>query len=134
MTLLLDTNAAIWALDEVHNLGLRAFADITNPSNRVFVSDIVVLECAIKARIGKLETSLDFRRLDQALQQAGMQQLAFDGWTAQQFLDIPELPWADPFDRAHLALAMAKHMTLVTSDTNILHAGLSGLKVLDARK
>ncbi len=133
-TLLLDTNAAIWALDKFDNLGSIAAADITNPANQVFVSDIVILECVIKYRTGKLQSSLDFRRLDQALLLAGIQQISFDGWTAQQFLDMPELQWADPFDRAHIALALAKHMTLVTSDKNILNCGITGLNVLDARK
>ena len=119
MILLLDTNAFIWALADVDKLGKRAIADISNNNNRVYVSSISILECAIKIRTGKLKFSIDFSQIDGFLEEANIQQIAFDSWAAEHYIKLPELSWSDPFDAAIIAQATAKHMTLVTSDSNI---------------
>jgi PIN domain nuclease of toxin-antitoxin system len=126
--LLLDTNAFIWSLANTDKLGRRALADISNNANQVYVSSISLLECAIKIRTGKLKFSLDFSQVDGVLEEADIQQVAFDVWAA------PELSWSDPFDAAIIAQATAKHMTLVTSDSNILESTIVGLHTLDAEK
>ncbi len=133
MILLLDTNAFIWSLANADKLGKRAFADISNNNNHVYVSSISLLECAIKIRTGKLKFSLDFSQVDVFLEEANIQQIAFDSWAAEHYIKLPELPWADPFDSAIIAQAISKRMTLITSDYNILNAGLEGLQVKDAQ-
>lgn len=134
MTLLLDTNAFIWAISDVSKLGRKASADIANPSNHVYLADITLLECAIKKRTGKLEVDIDFKTINKAVEQAGFGSVSFDAWAAQHFVDLQALPWGDPFDAAHIALAKAKHMTLVTADINVLNVGIEGLRTMDARK
>lgn len=134
MILLLDTNAFIWALADVDKLGKRAIADISNNNNRVYVSSISILECAIKIRTGKLKFSIDFSQIDDFLEEANIQQIAFDSWAAEHYIKLPELSWSDPFDAAIIAQATAKHMTLVTSDSNILESTIVGLRTLDSQK
>ncbi len=134
MILLLDTNAFIWSLANVNKLGRRALADISNNKNQVYVSNISLLECAIKIRTGKLKFSVDFAQVDVFLEEANIRQLAFDSWAAEHYIKLPELSWSDPFDAAIIAQARAKHMTLVTSDSKILESTIAGLRTLDSQK
>ena len=134
MILLLDTNAFIWSLANIDKLGKRATADISNNANQVYISDISLLECAIKIRTGKLKLAIDFSKVDAFLVQANIQQIPFDAWTAEKYIKLPKLPWTDPFDIAIIAQAIAKHMTLVTSDHHILESAITGLRTLDAQK
>jgi PIN domain nuclease of toxin-antitoxin system len=134
MVLLLDTNAFIWTLANVDKLGKRAFADISSSVNKVCVSNVSLLECAIKIRTGKLKFDLDFSAVDEFLEQANIQQISFDAWAASQYIELPNLPWTDPFDAAIISQAITKHMILVTSDQNILEINISGLRTLDAQK
>ncbi len=134
MNLLLDTNAFIWALSDVSMLGKRTRQDIANPSNKVSVSDIAILECAIKQRTGKLILDISFDAIDQALIVANIQQISFNAWAAQKFVNLPHMKWADPFDLALIALALAKHLTIVTSDSNMLTVAIPELRVIDTRK
>ena len=132
MILLLDTNALIWALTDPDKLGRRALADISNNKNQVYVSDISLLECAIKIRTGKLKLSIRFSEIDNYLNEANITQTSFNNWAGDHLINLPKLSWSDPFDVAIIAQAISKHMTLITSDQNILNSKLVGLKVIDA--
>ena len=134
MILLLDTNAFIWSLANTDKLGKRALADISNNANQVYISSVSLLECAIKIRTGKLKFSIDFSQVDDLLEDANIQQIAFDAWVAEHYIKLPELSWTDPFDAALIAQAVVKHMALVTSDSNILKSTIVGLCILDAQK
>jgi PIN domain nuclease of toxin-antitoxin system len=134
MTLLLDTNALIWSLANIDKLGPRAVRDISSSANQVYVSNISLLECAIKVRAGKLEITIDFSEIDTFLNKANIQLIPFDTWAAALYIKLPTLAWADPFDTAIVAQAVAKHMMLVTSDRHILEASVAGLHSLDAQK
>ncbi len=134
MILLLDTNAFIWSLANVDKLGKRTVTDISNNMNQVYISDVSLLECAIKIRTGRLKLIMDFSTIDASLEQANIQKISFDAWAAEQYIELPKLPWADPFDTAIIAQAIAKHMTLVTSDYHILESTITGLHTLDAQK
>ena len=134
MILLLDTNTFIWSLASTEKLGRRALADISNNKNQVYVSSISLLECAIKIRTGKLKLSLEFSEVDRYLEEANIQQMPFNTWAAEHYLKLPELSWSDPFDMAIIAQAVSKHMTLLTSDSNILKAKVIGLRTADAQK
>jgi PIN domain nuclease of toxin-antitoxin system len=132
MILLLDTNAFIWSMADVSKLGKRSLADIANRSNQVYISNISLLECAIKVRTGKLKLTMDFSVVEAFLEQTNIQQLPFDVWVAERYIKLPQLLWADPFDTAIIAQAIAKRMTLVTSDHHILDSTITGLHTLDA--
>jgi PIN domain nuclease of toxin-antitoxin system len=134
MTLLLDTNALIWSLANADKLGPRAAHDISSSTNQVYISNVSLLECAIKVRTGKLEITMDFSMIDTFLNQANIQLIPFDAWTAAEYVKLPQLSWADPFDTAIIAQAIAKRMTLVTSDHNIIELVTPGLRTFDAKK
>ena len=134
MILLLDTNTFIWSLASTDKLGRRALADISKNKNQVYVSSISLLECAVKIRVGKLKLSLEFSEIDSYLEEANIQQISFNTWAAEHYLKLPELSWSDPFDAAIIAQAVSKHMTLITSDSNILKAKVVGLQTADAQK
>lgn len=133
MILLLDTNAFIWSLALPDRLGRRAIADISDNKNQVYISNVSLLECAIKIRTGKLKLSLDFSRIENYLNESNMQLISFDAWAAEHYINLPKLSWSDPFDGAIIAQAISKRMTLITSDSNILGSNLGGLKAIDAQ-
>ena len=54
MKLLLDTHAAIWALDSPERLGRRGRQLIGDPANEVLISAIIPWEIAIKMNSGKM--------------------------------------------------------------------------------
>jgi PIN domain nuclease of toxin-antitoxin system len=132
MTILLDTNAFIWWVADDKRLGNRARAYIANPTNNVFISNLNLLECSIKVRLGKLK--IDFDAIDQEISESRLLELKFDTLAARQFVAQQSLPQADPFDFAIVAQAISKHMTLITSDYHILGSALEGLQVIDATK
>jgi PIN domain nuclease of toxin-antitoxin system len=53
MKLLLDTNAFIWWVVDDHQLGRKSRTDIANPMNDVYISNVSMFECSIKAKLGK---------------------------------------------------------------------------------
>lgn len=132
MILLLDTSVLIWWINDDKKLGRKTRSAIINPANLVYVSSLTLFECSIKAKTGKLK--IDFGAVDQAISTNELKELRFDTLSARQFIDIPKLPMADPFDAALIAQAISKNMTLVTSDEHILNSRLNGLLLVDARK
>ena len=132
MTILLDTNAFIWWVADDERLGSKARADIANPLNSVYISNLSLLECSIKVRLGKLK--IDFDSVDQEISEGRLLELQFDTLTARQFVIQQSLPQADPFDVAIVAQAVAKHMALITSDHHILQSTITGLHIIDATR
>ena len=130
MIMLLDTNAFIWWLADNKALGKRARADIANPHNQVYVSNLSLFECAIKVRVGKLK--IDFDAIDTEISEGRMGELRFDTLSARQLASQEDLRQSDPFDAAIVAQAVSKHMTLITSDHYILASTVRGLYVQDA--
>ncbi len=132
MILLLDTNAFIWWVSDDTRLGKKARADITNPANDVYISNLSIFECGIKAKLGKLK--IDFDAVDNEISEGRLLELRFDTHAARQLVDQPDVPQSDPFDAAIVAQAVPKHMTVVTSDHKILGSSIPGLRILDAEK
>jgi PIN domain nuclease of toxin-antitoxin system len=132
MIILLDTNSFLWWVADDAHLGAKARADIASPTNSVYVSNLSLFECSIKARLGKLK--VDFDAVDQEISESRLLELRYDTLAARQFVNQQNLPQADPFDVAIVAQAISKHMTLITSDEHILESNLPGLFVLDATK
>ena len=132
MILLLDTNAFIWWVADDKRLGNKARADISNPGNNVFISNLSLLECSIKVRLGKLK--IDFVAVDKEISESRLLELRYDTLAARQFISQQNLPQADPFDVAIVAQAISKRMTLITSDGHILAASIPGLHTIDATK
>lgn len=131
MIILLDTNAFIWWVSDDERLGTKSRGIIANPSNKVYVSNLSILECSIKVRLGKLR--IEFTDVDKEISEGRILELRYDTLAARQFVDQKGMHQADPFDFAITAQAISKRMTLITSDDNILNSGLDGLQVIDAQ-
>lgn len=131
MTILLDTNAFIWWVSDDLRLGVKARSLIANPANKVYISNLSLLECSIKVRLGKL--TIEFDDVDKEISESRILELKYDTLSARQFVSQKSLPQADPFDTAITAQAISKRMTLITSDVHILDARLDGLHTIDAQ-
>jgi PIN domain nuclease of toxin-antitoxin system len=110
--LLIDTHIYLWALAEPDKLHSNIRAALETPTNRVFVSSIVVTELMIKASLGKLE--INFDPLEMA-EKTGFELLSF---TAEDAILLKDMPFhhKDPFDRMLIAQSLANKMQLVTED------------------
>jgi PIN domain nuclease of toxin-antitoxin system len=131
MAILLDTNAFIWWVSDDIRLGKKSRNLISNPLNKVYISNLSLLECSIKIRLGKL--SIDFDDVDKEISEGRLLELRYDTLAARQFISQKNMQHGDPFDFAITAQAVSKKMTLITSDENILGSGIVGLQVVDAQ-
>ena len=127
---LLDTNAFLWALEGNAALGKKSRTEIERLDTQIFISDIVLLEIAIKVRSKHLRLSVTMRDIAHYLKNNAIDVLYFDTWTAEQYVDSFTLDWNDPLDRAHISLAAAHNLTLMTSDQHILAS--NAVRCMDA--
>jgi PIN domain nuclease of toxin-antitoxin system len=112
MRLLLDTNAALWALAGAPRIeAVRAL--LLADENEVFVSTVSWWEIAIKTRLGKLNA--DLPELRAIAQESGFMELPLLGAHAEMLATLPR-HHNDPFDHMLLAQAMAEPMRLITGD------------------
>jgi PIN domain nuclease of toxin-antitoxin system len=115
MRLLLDTNALLWWLFELPQLGESARRRILAPDSEVFVSAVSGWEIGAKQAVGKLSAPDDLER-----------QLVVNGFaelpvTVKHSLAVGELPLhhRDPFDRLLVAQARCEGLQLVTADRKL---------------
>lgn len=117
MTLLLDTHALIWFLDEDTRLPASIRTQIeTTPT--VFVSIASLWEIAIKANIGKLDLSAPFSSIEPNLVALDITQLPIIFKDLEIYLSLP-LHHRDPFDRILIAQAIHHSLPLVSQDTQM---------------
>jgi PIN domain nuclease of toxin-antitoxin system len=126
--LLLDSQAALWVLDDSPRLGPQARATIKSAS-RVHVSAATIWELTIKAMLGKLTVPTP---LAGRVAQQGLSLLSVTAEHAEGIRDFPELARHDPFDRLLVAQASQAGLRLVTADDVLLHLGRDF--VIDATK
>jgi len=121
LKLLLDTHAALWWLSGDERFGRSAADRLTDETNQVLLSAVVVWEVAIKRSLGKLEAPHD---LAPTLLGAGAQPLPV---TLEHAAAVEELPWhhRDPFDRLLVAQASSEGATLVTHDDALRPYGVA---------
>ena len=113
MRLLLDTHVLIW-WDEGAALSKRA-ADAIRRAEQVYVSAVSGWEIAIKASLGRIESS---RSVTDATRESGFEELPVRLAHAEALQDLPVVH-KDPFDRLLVAQARAEGLTLVTRDRAI---------------
>jgi PIN domain nuclease of toxin-antitoxin system len=115
MTLLLDTHALLWWLDDPKLLSKRARRAIRDGSNTVYVSAAVVWEIAIKKAVGKLTAPDD---LEAAMRANRFLPLPI---TIPHALKVLTLPGhhRDPFDRMLVAQALHEKLQVITRDDDI---------------
>jgi PIN domain nuclease of toxin-antitoxin system len=133
MSVLLDTNALIWLLDDDAELGGRATQEIEHAlrNTRLLTSAASFWEVAMlvaKKRI-VLDRAVYRWRLD-ALR-SGIEEVPLDGELAIDSVALPDLH-ADPADRFIVAAALRMNAMLVTSDARLL-AWKGSLARIDAR-
>lgn len=112
MTLLLDTHAFLWWLDDPQLLSKAARKAISEGKNTVYVSAAVVWEISIKRSLGKLDAPED---LEAAMEANRFLPLPV---TVPHALTVAVLPplHRDPFDRLLIAQAQYEGFKLVTRD------------------
>lgn len=132
MIILLDTNAFIWWILDDRRLGVKAKKEIANSNNNIYLSNLSLLECSIKVKLGKLD--IDFDIVDKEISEGRFLELRYDTLASRQFVRQDSLKQTDPFDDAIVAQAISKHMTLITSDDHIIESRIDGLQVIDATK
>jgi PIN domain nuclease of toxin-antitoxin system len=133
MSVLLDTNALIWLLEDVVELGQRATHEIDEAlrATRLLTSAASFWEVAMlvaKRRIA-LDRTVARWRLD-ALR-SGIEEVPLDGDLAVESVLLTDLH-PDPADRFIVATALRMRATLVTSDARLL-AWKGPLARIDAR-
>lgn len=122
---LLDTNAMIWLVNEPEKLGSAAQDAMTK--QKVWVSAVSLWEVEIKRSVRRLSFIDDLSR---ELGPFGVSELSIT-WAHAAALAEVELPQKDPFDRMIAAQAQVEGLDLLTSDRQILAAGLPFVR--DAR-
>jgi PIN domain nuclease of toxin-antitoxin system len=118
--LLLDTHTATWFLEADPRLSQAARAAITQPSNEILLSAVVIWEIAIKRALGKLPVD---RRYLTLLLDGGAEPLAISLDHARAVEELPA-HHRDPFDRLLVAQANAERATIVTNDDHIARYGV----------
>lgn len=117
--LLLDSQVALWVLDDNPRLGRHTRQMITS-ADAVHVSAATVWELTIKAMLGKLSVP---EKLASRLTQQGLTILSITAEHAEGLRDFPELCRHDPFDRLIVAQASLSGFDLVTADHVLLALG-----------
>lgn len=112
MTLLLDTHALIWALENSPRLSAKAREAITDGNNTVLVSVVSAWEISIKRSLGRLDAPDD---LEAALEAAGFTKRFVTFTDARRVGALPA-HHRDPFDRMLIAQALEGGAPIVTCD------------------
>ena len=121
MKLLLDTHAALWWLSEDERFGEATAVQLTDETNQILLSAVVVWEVAIKRSLGKLETPENFAS---TLLDAGLQPLPI---SLDHAAAVEQLPWhhRDPFDRMLVAQASIEGAAVVSHDEALRPYGVT---------
>ncbi|WP_329412222.1 type II toxin-antitoxin system VapC family toxin [Nocardia vinacea] len=114
--LLLDSQTALWLLDDNPRLGVAARKMITSASE-VYVSSATIWELTTKSILGKLTVPTN---LTEVLGDQGLGILDVTGQHAECLREFPELVRHDPFDRLITSQAFCERLLLLTADTVLL--------------
>ena len=114
MSLLLDTHALIWFLENNPRLPISARNRI-EATEIVFASIASIWEIAIKINIGKLTLTEPFEAIEANLTAAQIALLPITFDDTQSYLSLP-LHHRDPFDRILISQAINHSLTLVSQD------------------
>ncbi len=133
MSVVLDTNALVWAFEGDKALGSRAAHSIDHAvlDGAAHVSAISFWELALKIRKGKFSLARPLANWRASILRLGVREVAIDGMigiSANELQNIHD----DPADRLILATALALGASLATSDARLL-AWKGPLVCIDAR-
>jgi PIN domain nuclease of toxin-antitoxin system len=133
MTVVLDTNALVWAFEGDRNLGGRAAQAIERAvlDGVAHVSAISFWELALRIRKGKFGLARPMADWRAAVLRLGVREVAIDGMIGIAANELQNLH-DDPADRLIVATALALGASLATSDARLL-AWSGPLARIDAR-
>lgn len=117
--ILLDSQAALWVLDDSPRLGSHARSLISD-SAAVHVSAASIWELMIKAMLGKADVPVG---LAHRLAGQGLVLLDVTAQHGEALRQFPELLRHDPFDRLIVAQAATDGLALLTADRVLLGLG-----------
>lgn len=122
MDLLIDTQILIWSLDSNAPLSTKHKLLLENTLNKVFVSQISLMEIAIKKNINKLPQFVpDLQIIVAQLLKNGFEILPLKQEHIFSYQDLPLFQdHKDPFDRFLIAIAKQENLTVLTSDDKFL--------------
>lgn len=127
MTLLLDTHAWIWWVDQDRRLGAAAIAalDQLPVDQRPFLSDISLWEVATLVERGRLELDVPLSEwLDAAAHPRSVRLLPISPAIAAGIAALPGTFHRDPADRVIVATSRVMGLPLLTHDTRIIRSRL----------
>jgi PIN domain nuclease of toxin-antitoxin system len=115
-SILLDTHALLWWLENDRRLSDDARKAIEDPANQVLISAGSIWEIAIKHRLGKLKAPNLVENFQKELDEEGFVELPI--W-AKHAIRAASLPanHKDPFDRVLIAQAEIEDARIVTRDS-----------------
>jgi PIN domain nuclease of toxin-antitoxin system len=118
VTLLLDTQILLWAVNEPDRLPAAARTLLMDPQNDLLFSPASLWEIAIKNAVPRRDFQVDPRVLRRGLLENGYAELPI---TSEHAIGVDALPTLhkDPFDRLLLSQALYEGITLLTSDTQL---------------
>ncbi len=133
MSVLLDTNALIWLLDDNVELGKRATEEIDQAlsTSRLLTSAASFWEVAMLVAKNRILLDRPVPRWRFDALRLGIEEVPLDGELVVDSVALADLH-ADPADRFIVATALRMQATLVTSDARLL-AWKGRLARLDAR-
>lgn len=115
MRLLLDTHALLWWLADAPELGEAARDLIANQDTEVLVSVVSLWEITIKARLGKLEASLD--DILTVMPDQGFRRIGVEDAHLTVLSRMPH-HHRDPFDHLLIAQAIVEDAAFMSQDAN----------------
>jgi len=124
MTILLDTNALLWAQSDSPRLPSPWREIISDPTQPIWISAVSLAEIAIKMSIGKLEIPASApASLAEVAERLGCDELPFQGRHAERMRTLPLLH-RDPFDRMIIAQALVEDVAVMTTDRRFAAYGV----------
>ncbi|MBS0523922.1 MAG: type II toxin-antitoxin system VapC family toxin [Proteobacteria bacterium] len=133
MSVVLDTNALVWSVENAATLGKRAavIIDEAVAEGDAYVSAISFWELALKIRQGRFRLSVTIGDWRADVLRLGVREVPMDGAIGIAANDLDGLH-RDPADRLIVATALGLGASLVTSDSKLL-SWKGPLACLDAR-
>lgn len=120
MRLLLDTHIWIWSKGNPARLSKRVEAELSNPTNELWLSPVSVWEALTLMQKGRIRMENPFEWVERAAEQ--MREAPLTREIVSVGLALP-LPQGDPADRFLAATAKVLKLTLVTADQRLLGLG-----------
>ncbi len=119
MDILIDTQILIWSFDSNSPLSASHKSVLEDPTNRIFVSQISLMELAIKKNINKLPSFLpSIDEVTAQILRTGFEILRLSDEQIASFVKLPLIDeHKDPFDRFLIAIANHEQLAVVTADS-----------------